>query len=350
MVHIGIDLHKRESQICWLDGETGELRHQRIQTRPDRFEAVLRSPSPAEVLIEASTESEWVAACVEGLGHRVHVVDPSYAPMSPGARRRRHKNDTRDAEALATASLRGTYRGIHRLSAVRREVRQVITVRESVVRTRTRLICVVRAALRSNGLRVPSGSPQRFAERVRQVPLSPALSEAIAPVLLLLEIVETQVQVLDTQVAAYIAQDRDMQRLQSAPHVGPITGAAFVAALDTPTRFRSATQVVSYLGLAPRDDSTGDRHRAGRISKAGSTRVRYLLVQASWGILTRPGPTDRPLHEWGQALAARRGPRVAVIGVARRLARILYAMWRDQRTFTAAGVVTDGQSAGAAAA
>ncbi len=188
MVHIGIDLHKRESQICWLDGDTGEVRHQRIQTRSDRFQAVLRSPRPADVLIEASTESEWVAACVAELGHRVHVVDPSYAPMYPGARRRRHKNDTRDAVALATASLRGTYREVHRPSAVRREVRQVITVRESVVRTRTRLICVVRAALRSNGLRVASGSPQRFAGRVRQVPLSPALAEAIGPVLLLLEI------------------------------------------------------------------------------------------------------------------------------------------------------------------
>ncbi len=350
MVHIGIDLHKRESQICWLDGETGEIRHQRVQTRADRFEAVLRSPSPAEVLIEASTESEWVAACVEGLGHRVHVVDPSYAPMYPGARRRRHKNDTRDATALATASLRGTYRTVHRLSAVRREVRQVITVRESVVRTRTRLICVVRAALRSNGLRVASGSPQRFAGRVRQVPLSPALADAIAPVLLLLEIVETQVQVLDTRVAAYIAQDRDMQRLQSAPHVGPITSAAFVAALDTPSRFRSAAQVASYLGLAPRDDSTGDRHRAGRISKAGSTRVRYLLVQAAWGILTRPGMPDLAIQQWGQAIANRRGSRVAVIAVARRLARILYAMWRDQRDFTVFGVGTAGQSAGAAAA
>jgi transposase len=155
--------------------------------------------------------------------------------------------------------------------------------------------------------------------------------------LLLLEVLETQLLVLDSQVAEHLAGDPEMRRLQTAPQVGPLTSAAFVAALDTPHRFETAGQVVSYLGLAPKDDSTGERHTVGGITKAGSTRVRYLLVQAAWGILRRPESEDCPLHRWAERLEARRGSRIAVVGVARRLARILYAMWRDGRDYDASG-------------
>lgn len=347
MQHIGIDLHKRESQICWLDDATGEVRQQRIQTRRDRFEAVLGHHAPGQALIEAGTESEWVAQVVEGLGHRVWVVDPSYAPMYPRRRGGRHKNDPRDAAALAEASLRGTYRPVHRVSRGRRVVREALTVREALVRTRTRLIATLRAAVRAEGLRVVSGAAEGFAARLRAVALPSDLAATVAPLLMVLDGLEAALAVADAQVAAHVAQDADMQRLQTAPRIGPVTSAAFVAALDTPTRFAHAGQVVSYLGLAPRDDSSGDRRRAGHISKAGPSRIRWLLVQAGWGILCGPETQGWPLRTWATALAARRGKRIAAVALARRLARILYAMWRDgtefdrtaPRTTTAAGAL-----------
>ncbi len=333
MQHIGIDLHKRESQICWLDDATGEVRQQRIQTRRDRFEAMLGHQAPGQVLIEASTESEWVAQVVEGLGHRVWVVDPSYAPMYPRRRGGRHKNDPRDAAALAEASLRGTYRPVHRVSRGRRVVREALTVREALVRTRTRLIATLRAAVRAEGLRVASGAAEGFAARLRAVALPPDLAATVAPLLMVLDGLEVALAGADAQLAAHVAQDADMQRLQTAPRIGPVTSAAFVATLDTPTRFTHAGQVVSYLGLAPRDDSSGDRRRAGHISKAGPSRLRWLLVQAGWGILCGRETQDWPLHTWAVALAARRGKRIAAVALARRLARILYAMWRDGTAF-----------------
>ena len=88
MDHVGIDLHKRDSQICWLY-ETGEVREVRIRTTPERFEALFGGQAPAQILIEASTESEWVARHLERLGHVAVVVDPNYAPMYPRRRRRR---------------------------------------------------------------------------------------------------------------------------------------------------------------------------------------------------------------------------------------------------------------------
>lgn len=335
MVHIGIDLHKRESQICWLDAETGEMRQSRIQTRRDRFAAVLGGQAPAQVLVEAGTESEWVAQCVEALGHRVYVVDPGFAPMYPRARRMRHKNDQRDAEALAAASLHGTYRPVHRVSVGRRRTRQLLTVRDSVVRTRTRTISVIRAALRSEGLRVSAGGAESFVRRVRDLALPAELADLLAPALLVLEVLETQLLVLDQQILTGVTADATMQRLQTAPGIGPITSAAFVAALDTPTRFPTAGHVASYLGLVPRDDSTGDRHRRGRITKAGPTRARVLLVQAAWRILRGHDDTDAGLRQWAEEVAARGGRAVAIVALARRLARILWAMWRDGTTFDA---------------
>lgn len=117
--------------------------------------------------------------------------------------------------------------------------------------------------------------------------------------------------------------------------MGPITSAACVAALDTPTRFPTAGHVASYLGLAPRDDSSGDRHRGGRITKAGPSRTRVLLVQAAWRILRGHDDDDAALRQWAEGVAARGGRAVAVVALARRLARILWAMWRNGTTFDA---------------
>jgi len=121
MDHIGIDVHKRESQICIL-AEGGELIEQRIRTEPERFAAVLGKRSRARILIEASTDSEWVARCLEGLGHEVIVADPNFAPMY-ATRTRKVKTDRRDARTLADANVLGAYRPAHRLSDAQRHVR-----------------------------------------------------------------------------------------------------------------------------------------------------------------------------------------------------------------------------------
>jgi transposase len=155
MDHIGIDVHKRESQICIL-AEGGELIECRIRTEPERFAAVLGGRPRARIAIEASTDSEWVARCLETLGHEVIVADPNFAPMY-ATRTRKVKTDRRDARALADACMLGAYRRAHRLSDVQRHVRGRLLVRDALVRARTRYISVIRALLRQQGYRVPSG-------------------------------------------------------------------------------------------------------------------------------------------------------------------------------------------------
>ncbi len=129
MDHIGIDLHKRESQIR-IETELGEIIEKRIRTERERFEAVLGGRPRAKVLLEAMTESEWVARCLEELGHGVIVAGPNYAAMY-ATRSRRLKTDRRDAATLADACRLGAYRRSHRASDRQRHVRAELAVRDT---------------------------------------------------------------------------------------------------------------------------------------------------------------------------------------------------------------------------
>jgi len=146
MDHIGIDVHKMHSQICILS-EDGELIERRIRTEPARFAEELGGRPPARILIESATESEWVARCLEALGHEVIVADPNFAPMY-AQRTRKVKTDRRDARALAEAGVLGAYRRAHRLSDDQRHVRARLTVRDALVPTRTGYLSIIRSLLR----------------------------------------------------------------------------------------------------------------------------------------------------------------------------------------------------------
>jgi transposase len=327
MDHIGIDLHKKDSQICILGAE-GELIEQRVRTTPASFADVLGNRPRARILLEASTESEWVARCLEGLGHEVIVADPNFAPMY-AARSRKIKTDRRDARALAEACRLGAYRPAHRLSDAQRHVRGRLTVRDALVRTRTGYISVIRARLRQDGWRVASGSADGFIRRVLALALPGRLLSELAPLLAVMRQVNQQLAYSDDRIAQVARVDTRVERLQSVPSVGPVTAAAFVAALDDAGRFTRAHQVEAYLGLVPREWSSGEGQRRGRITKAGDRRVRSLLVQVAVSIRRVRHPATIALRDWAERLAARRGRFIAVVALARRLAGILYALFRD---------------------
>ena len=154
MDHIGMDVHKQETQVCIEDARGTVVLEQRIRTTRERFAALLGGRPRARILLDAATESEWVAQHLEGLGHEVCVADPNYAAMY-ATRSRRVKTDWRDARTLADSCRLGAYRATHRTSAAQRTVRAQLAVREALVRTRTRYISVLRAVLRRDGVCVP---------------------------------------------------------------------------------------------------------------------------------------------------------------------------------------------------
>jgi transposase len=331
---IGLDLHKRESQLC-IGHDDGTVEERRIVTSRERFTAVLGGRPRARILLEASMESEWVARHLESLGHAVIVADPNFAAMY-ATRSRRTKTDRRDARTLMEACRLGAYRPAYRLSDARRHVRAELAVREALVRPRTRYIALAKALVRRDGLRVAGSESHRVAQRIAALDLSATLAAELAPFFAVLAPLNAQIAEADDRIAALTATDPAVALLTTAPTIGPITAAAIVATIDDVTRFRSAHQFEAFLGVVPSERSSGEQRRLGRITKAGNARARYLLVEAGWRLLRSKSDETAAVRAWALGIAARRGKRIAVVALARRLAGILYAMWRDQRPYDAA--------------
>ena len=331
MDFIGFDLGKVASQVCIIT-QDGELLEHRLKTNREQLAKLLALRPPARILIEAGTESEWVARCLEELGHEVIVADPNFAPMY-ATRCRRVKTDKRDARTLAEACRLGAFRPAHRTSEHQRHVRAKLAVREAIVRTRSKYISLIRSLLRRDGLRVATGTPRSFAVRLDCLPLSAELRAEVTPLLTLLEAINEQLRHADAELAQLVRDDAVVRRLTSAPGVGVVTAACFVSTLDDVTRFPDARQVRAYIGLVPSEYSSGERHQRGRINKAGPNRARYLLVEAAWALIRSSRPEAVALRQWASAIRERRGLKVAIVALARKLAGILYAMWRDATEF-----------------
>lgn len=331
MEHIGIDVHKNESQICRLT-EDGEIIEKRVTTRHDRFASVLGSLPRARILIEASTESEWVARCLEELGHEVIVADPNFAPMY-ASRTRRVKTDKRDAQALMDACRLGAYRPSHRVSETQRRVRALLAVRDNLVRTRVRQVQLLRALLRREGLRPRPGQVSNFARRLDEVDAPLWLRDLIAPVRTVMDVLNRELSDLDKTLVEIVGDNPVVTRLCTAPGVGPVTAVAFVSTLDDITRFEGAHKVRAYIGLVPSEFSSGERQQRGAITKTGNTRLRWLLIEAAWSIMRSRNPRTEGLRLWTQGIAQRRGQRIAIVALGRKLAGVLFAMWRDGTNF-----------------
>ena len=340
MDHIAIDVHKRDSQIYIL-ADGGEVIEQRIRTEPERFAAVLGTRPRARILMEASTESEWVAQHLEGMGHEVIVADPNYGPMY-GHRSRRIKTDRRDVAALADACQQGTYRRAHRRSARQHEVQCRLNVRQELTQARTRAISLARGVTRAAGLRIRSGRTETFLERLLALELPASMKATLSPLRSVIEVVNDELADADAQFEALVESDPMVKRLTTLPGIGPITASAFVAALDVVSRFERAGQVTSYLGLVPQEYSSGEKQRRGRIVRSAHPHLQSLLVQAAWRVWRASDPRTEAFRTWAQDLARRRGKKVAIVALARRLARTLFAMWRNEADYQPRRIRTRG--------
>jgi transposase len=179
-----------------------------------------------------------------------------------------------------------------------------------------------------------------------------AMTVTLSPLCRVLEVLDSELATADAQFEKLVASDPIVSRLTTLPAIGPITASAFVAALDVASRFERAGQVTSYLGLVPQEYSSGENQRRGCVMRSAHPQVQSLLVQAAWRIRRS---TDRAaaFRMWADAVARRRGTKVAMVALARRLARTLFAMWRDETDFEPARIRmgrSDGRAATATTA
>ena len=325
---VGCDFHSRYQQIAMLDRETGEvveLRLEHATGEAEAFYAGLRGP--VRVGIEATGYTQWFERLLQKLGHELWVGDAAEIRASMV---RKQKNDERDAAHILDLLSEGRFPRIWMPGLAERDLRQLIVHRMRMVQWRTRIQNQLHAVAMSQGLcqkkRLWSA---RGREKLEQLPLDRWAGRRRRELLELLDRLNSSIQELDQAVAEQARSHASAARLMTHPGVGPNTSLAFVLTLGPVDRFPGSKQVVSYVGLNPREHSSGGRQRMGAISKQGSSLLRWLLVEAGQSAAQR----DAQLRRLYQRIRARRGSQIAKVAVARKLAVRLYWMLRTQANY-----------------
>ncbi len=334
MNHIAIDLGSRESQICVRNSEGVILEEDRRATTG--LGKYLAGKEKSRVVVESCAEAFAVADVAKAAGHAVVVV-PSKLVRLLGVGDRGIKNDVRDAQNLSKVSCRmEDLPSVHVPGEVSRERKAMSAMREALVEVRTKLVNTARSWLRTQGVGVLAGGtlptfPGRYRRHVEKKGKS--LPSYVERVLQTIDELNPKIAQADEELEATAEQDPTCKLLMTAPGVGPVTAVRYTAALDEVSRFHDAHGVESYLGLIPGENSSGEakQRRMKGITKAGPPRVRWALTQAAWTLL-RCRKHD-PMVEWARQIEARRGKKVAVMALVRKLAGVLFAMWRDGKPY-----------------
>lgn len=329
MRHLAIDLGGRESQLCIRDARAKILEEGRVFTA-DLAELLGQQP-PSRVVMETCSESFAVAAWARAKGHEVRII-PASAVRALGVGSRGLKNDARDAQVLSDVSCKVDLISVHVPSDLAQERKARCTAREAMVESRTKLVNTVRSYLRQRVLHVRC-TPDTLPAKVREMLLSTSegLPSYVEHLLKAVEALSVQIDEADKELSELAQKDETCRRLMTIPGVGPVTATRFVAAIDDPARFRNTEHVCSYLGLTPGENTTGFKPKRTGVTKAGSASVRRTLSQAAWSIWrTRP---EDPLVVWAMNVAERRGKQKANTALARKLAALMFVMWRDKQPY-----------------
>lgn len=331
MQHIAIDLGGRESQICVRDSKEKILEEKRHLTK--QLGSFLSKQPPSRVIVETSAEAFAVADLARAAGHDVRVVPSMLAP-SLGVGARGIKTDRRDAQVLSEVSCRVELRSVHIPSEQARQWRAICNSRDALIECRTKLVNTVKSQLRGRltltTKRYSGATTRAIRELWGQLDGQvPAHAESL---LLAIDAITIQVKEADKRIRELAAANQDCQRLITTPGIGPLTALRYVATIDDVSRFTTAHRLESYLGLTPGENSSSMRQRRTSLTKAGSPQMRRLLVQAAWSAMRYA--KGHPMVVWAEKIADRRGRNIAAIALARKLAGILFAMWRDKTVYS----------------
>jgi transposase len=331
---VGIDVGDRFSHYCAIDTAGEIVIRSRITTTAGAIEMEFAKVPHTTIAIEAGTHSAWIARLLTRLGHQVIVANPRKLRLIYESQ---HKNDGVDAEYLARVARldRKLLGAIEHRSELGQAHLQIIRARDTLVRSRVRLIHHVRAAIKSAGKTVPSYSAEAFHKRIRD--LVPALlRDALLPLIDEIEQLTARIRTYNRQVER-LAEDRypETEVLTQVTGVGPLTALAFILTIEDHSRFRRSRSVGAWLGLAPGQHDSGQNQPQQHITKEGDPYLRRLLVGSAQYILG-PFGRDCDLRRYGLAIAARGGKNArkrAAVAVARKLAVLLHHLWRTLEVY-----------------
>jgi transposase len=324
----GLDLGDRSSQVCILDAAGQTVLEQRLATTAAALEEFFAGRARLRIALEAGTHSPWIARLLERAGHEVLVANPRRVRSISSNPR---KSDRLDAEQLARLARHDPklLAPIQHRSATAQQHLAVIHSRDLLVRTRTALAQHVRGTLKSLGIRLPRWSMDSFARRIGEQ-LPEAARAALRPVVLTLAHLTREIRAMEHELERLADEHYGVTRhLAAVKGVGTLTALAFVLVLADARRFKKSRDVPAYIGLTPRRRQSGDRDPQLRITKAGDTLLRRLLVGSAHYILG-PFGEDCDLRDFGKRIAQHGGQAAkkrAAVAVARKLAVLLHHLW-----------------------
>lgn len=332
MEYVGLDLGATRTHVVRLAANGQVIERLRVPTK--EVPRWLRTLPPSRVVMEACTQSPAVARASQVPGHETIVV-PGHLVRALGVGARGIKTDDRDAEVLARAALRiETLPSVHLRSDLARARKQLVSARAAIVKSRVQLALFIKTWLRGHLLSIKSRAcSPRFAEAVRRVANEQlgGVPVEISALLTSYESLTEQIDKLDEQLEQHAEQDSVATLLMTMPGIGPVAATMFAAHVDDVSRFESAEHLASYLGLVPGEATTGGKVVRTSTINAGPKQLRAQLVQSAW-TLKRVRPND-PIVLWASRIEAKRGKRIAIIALARKIAMVLYAMWKTNKPY-----------------
>jgi transposase len=328
MVLIGCDFHPSWQQVSWLNLETGETGDRELVHTPGEVEKFYRQfPAGAIIGMEATGNCQWFVDLASGLGHEVWIGD---AAKIRACDTRQQKHDKRDARLLLQLLVERRFPRIWTPSREQRDLRQLLIHRHKLVRIRVQVqnglqhLAMNQGLLKKHKLWSKAGQ-----QALRELPLAPWASRRREDLLKLKSELDEKISLLDQAAEEAAAKNEQARLLMTQPGVGPITSLAFVLTIGDASRFPRGKQVASYLGLIPREHSSGGHQRCRSISKQGNIFLRMLLVEAAQSVVRYdPEFRNEYLH---RCHSMKKG--IAKVAAARKLAVRLFWMLRSKTAY-----------------
>jgi len=332
VITIGVDLAKNVFQVHGIDN-SGEVVVRRQLRRSQMLPFFNKTP-PCLIGMEACATAHHWARQLIGLGHEVRLMPPRY--VKPYVKR--NKNDAADAEAICEAVTRPTMRFVSVKSVEQQGILMVHRSRELLVRQRTMVINAVRAHMAEFGVIAPVGVPQvkkllniiADTDDDRLPDTARTCLEGLARQLFSLQ---DEIRALEMRIHAWHRSNEVSQRLETIPGIGPITASALTASIANPAVFRNGRELAAWIGLVPKQSSTGGKDRLGRISKQGDQYLRWLLVAGAMSVIRQAQRRGAAKTPWLTNMIATKPTKMAAVALANKTARIAWVLLSHGGTY-----------------
>lgn len=332
--YIGLDVSMKETSICIVD-EAGKIVYEgNEKTDPKLLAEKLRKKTPyiEKIALESGSLSNWLVTELEKEGLPAICVDARH--MAAVLSTNPNKNDRNDARGIAHALRAGYIRAVSTKSQKDVDIGMMLTARKMLVGQRRSQKNTIRGLLKAYGIRISTSGAQLFIKQVNEIisslPLTCQLS--IKAVIAAYEAVDKQISELNNHLESIGREDEDVKLLMTIPGIGIITALSFKIVIRDPKRFSDSRDVGAYLGMTPREYSSGESQKRGRISKCGHSQMRSLLVEAATVMLTRTKSWCKP-KAWGLKIARKKGMKKATVALGRKLAVIMHKMLITKEIF-----------------